>query len=176
MKLKKKFKPRKNEQVRVREVRLIDEKREQLGIFPVWKALQIAKEKDLDLVEVSPNAKPPVCRLLDYGKFLYSQQKEEHKSRGKKILVKQVRISPRIGPHDIEFKTKQIEKFVKKGHRVEVEIFLRGREKAHMDLARKKLEDFIALTKDFAEKEEEIKKAPRGFMTVLIPKKDAKNA
>ncbi len=175
MKPKKKFRPRKNEQIRVPEVRFIDEKGKQLGIFPLWKALKLAKEKELDLVEVAPNAKPPVCRLLDYGKFLYNQQKEEQKSRSKKILVKQIRISPRTGSHDLEFKARQIEKFIKKGYRVEVEIFLKGREKAHQDLARKKFEDFIALTKDFAEKEEEIKKVPQGFITVLISKKDAKN-
>ena len=168
--------PRKNEQIRIPEVRLIDENGKQLGIFPTWKALKLAEERGFDLIEVAPQIKPPVCRLLDYGKFMYQKQKEEQKSKAKRIEVKEISISPRIGAHDIEFKIRQIEKFIKKGDRVNVEIFLKGREKAHRDLARRKLEEFIVLTKDFAEQEEEIKKIPSGFMTILIPKKDVKNA
>lgn len=168
-----KFRNRKNGEIRVPEVRLIDETGKQLGIFPTWKALNIAKEKSFDLVEVAPGVRPPVCRIMDFGKFLYSQQKEERKTKAKKILVKKIQIKSRTGEHDLEFKVRQIEKFIKKGFRVETSIFLRGREKAHLDLAKEKLEEFIARTKDFAAQEEEIKKTPSGFSTILIPKKDA---
>lgn len=134
-------------------------------------ALAIAKERFLDLVEIAPNAKPPVCRIMDYGKFQYQQSKQDrvNKSKQKKIDIKGIRIGLKTDSHDLEFKKDQAEKFLKKGNKVKLEIFLRGREKTQQDLARKNLEEFISTIHSPFKFEQEIKRFPGGFNAIIIP-------
>ena len=125
-----------NEQIRVREVRLIDDLGEQKGIVPTIEALRMAKEKDLDLVEVSPNANPPVCKILDYGKYRFEQEKKlrESKKNQKVLKLKEIRMQPKIGPGDLDTKAKHVQEFLEEGNKVKVTISFRGRELAHTEL------------------------------------------
>lgn len=126
-----------NQRIRAREVRVIDEAGTQLGIMDIRDALRAADEKDLDLVEVAPNANPPVCRLMDYGKYLYEKQKRERESRKsqKQIEIKEVRLRPKTGEHDIQVVLTKARKFLKDGAKVRVRIRFRGREIVHRDVA-----------------------------------------
>lgn len=121
---------------------MIDAEGRQLGVLPIREALAIAGEKDLDLVEVAPNAAPPVCRLMDYGKYLYEKQKRERESRKaqKQIEVKEVRLRPKTDEHDIQVVLTKIRKFVKEGAKVRVRIRFRGREIYHPDVAQELLQ------------------------------------
>jgi translation initiation factor IF-3 len=134
--------PRINETIRVREVRLIDEEGNQLGIVPTPEARKRAEEVGLDLVEVAPQAKPPVCKLLDYGKYKFEQEKKNRESKKKQKLVKmkEIRMQPKIEEHDLQFKTKHIREFLDEGNKVKVTIRFRGREMAHTELGRDVLE------------------------------------
>ncbi|KKR21950.1 MAG: Translation initiation factor IF-3 [Candidatus Moranbacteria bacterium GW2011_GWA2_39_41] len=134
-------------------------------------ALQIAREQDLDLVEIAPMAKPPVCKIMDYGKYQYQQSRLDrvNKAKQKKIDIKGIRIGFRTDTHDLEVKKDMAEKFLTKGQKVKVEIFLRGREKAHQDLARKNLEDFLKTITVPFKLDQEVKRYPSGFNAVLTP-------
>lgn len=125
-----------NEMIRVREVRLIDDEGNQKGIVPTLEALKLAKEKDLDLVEVSPNANPPVCKILDYGKYRFEQEKKlrESKKNQKVLKLKEIRMQPKIGPGDLDTKAKHVQEFLDEGDKVKVTIRFRGRELAHTEL------------------------------------------
>jgi len=125
-----------NENIRVREVRLIDDEGNQLGIVPTAEALKLAKEKDLDLVEVSPNANPPVCKILDYGKYRFEQEKKlrDSKKNQKVLKLKEIRMQPKIGSGDLDTKAKHIQEFLDEGDKVKVTIRFRGRELAHTEL------------------------------------------
>ena len=125
-----------NENIRVREVRLIDDEGNQLGIVPTLEALKIAKDKDLDLVEVSPNANPPVCKILDYGKYRFEQEKKlrDSKKNQKVLKLKEIRMQPKIGSGDLDTKAKHIQEFLNEGDKVKVTIRFRGRERAHTEL------------------------------------------
>ena len=127
-----------NERIRIREVRLIDEEGQQIGIIPTREALEMARQRGLDLVEVAPNAVPPVCRLMDYGKFRYEQSRKERESRRHQhvIELKEVRIRPKIDEHDLETKSRQAAKFLDSGDKVKVTVLFRGRELAHPDIGR----------------------------------------
>ncbi|MCC6793339.1 MAG: translation initiation factor IF-3 [Thermomicrobiales bacterium] len=127
-----------NERIRIREVRLIDEAGEQVGIIATRDALEMARERGLDLVEVAPNAIPPVCRLMDYGKFRYEQSRKERDSRRNQHVVelKEVRIRPKIDDHDLETKGRQAAKFLDAGDKVKLTVLFRGREMAHPDIGR----------------------------------------
>ncbi len=127
-----------NERIRIREVRLIDEEGNQVGVIPTFEALQMARERGLDLVEVAPNAMPPVCRLMDYGKFRYEQSRKERESRKHQHVVelKEVRLRPKIDDHDLETKGRQAAKFLDAGDKVKFTILFRGREMAHPDIGR----------------------------------------
>ena len=158
-----------NEQIRSPELVVIDETGANLGVLSREKALELAAERGLDLVELNTAAKPPVARLLDYGKFLYEQQKKEKKKRlGQKGQeLKTVRIKIKTSEHDLGTKARQIEKFLEKGHKVRVEIFLRGRERAFKNLARERLTLFVErLGKDHRVLEP-IKDSPRGLATTI---------
>jgi len=132
-----------NESIRVSPVRLIDENGKNLGIVSLNQALNIAKEKGLDLVEVAPHIKPPVCKIMDYGKYLYEQRKKQRKK--KKDTIKGIRIGLRTAVHDINTKVKQAQKFLEKGYKVKIEVRLKGREKIHKNLANEKLKEFLDL-------------------------------
>lgn len=120
-----------NRQIRIAEVRLIDEKGEQIGVVPTPDALRRAEEAGLDLVEVSPTARPPVCRILDYGKFKYAQKKKERGTGVKASLLKELRVRPAIDKHDLEYRLKQGREFLEEGHKVQVVCIFRGRQMAH---------------------------------------------
>jgi translation initiation factor IF-3 len=127
-----------NERIRIREVRLIDDEGQQVGIVPTREALEMARERGLDLVEVAPNAIPPVCRLMDYGKYRYEQSRKERESRRHQqtVDVKEVRIRPKIDDHDLETKGRRAAKFLDQGDKVKVTVLFRGREMAHPDIGR----------------------------------------
>jgi len=125
-----------NEQIRVREVRLIDDEGNQKGIVPTLEALKMAKERDLDLVEVSPNANPPVCKILDFGKYRFEQEKKlrDSKKNQKVLKLKEIRMQPKIGSGDLDTKAKHVQEFLNEGDKVKVTIRFRGRELAHTEL------------------------------------------
>ena len=125
-----------NEQIRVREVRLIDDKGGQKGIVPTIEALKMAKEQELDLVEVAPQANPPVCKILDYGKYRFEQEKKlrDSKKNQKQLKLKEIRMQPKIGAGDLDFKSKHVQEFLNEGNKVKVTIRFRGRELAHTEL------------------------------------------
>lgn len=125
-----------NEQIRVREVRLIDDEGNQKGIVPILEALQMAKERELDLVEVAPTANPPVCKILDFGKYRFEQEKKlrDSKKNQKVLKIKEIRMQPKIGPGDLDTKAKHVQEFLDEGNKVKVTIRFRGRELAHTEL------------------------------------------
>ncbi|HEX7086404.1 MAG TPA: translation initiation factor IF-3 [Vicinamibacterales bacterium] len=135
-----------NERIRVREVRVIDENGQQLGIMPPPQALAIARQKGLDLVEISPTAVPPVCRIMDYGRYQYQEQKRqrEAKKHQKIIEVKEIKFRPKVDEHDYQFKKKHIERFLAAGDKVKATIFFRGREMAHPEIGRRILDRLIS--------------------------------
>jgi len=134
-----------NEMIRVREVRLIDDEGNQKGIVPTVEALKLAKEKDLDLVEVSPNANPPVCKILDYGKYRFEQEKKlrDAKKNQKVLKLKEIRMQPKIGSGDLDTKAKHVQEFLNEGDKVKVTIRFRGRELAHTDLGYDVLQEVL---------------------------------
>ena len=134
-------------------------------------AMALAKERMLDLVEVSPKAQPPVCRVMDYGKHLYQQSKQLRlaKAKQKKVEIKGVRLGLRTDTHDSDFKRAQSEKFLRQGDKVKIDIVLRGREKAHQDLARKNLQEFISAITVPYKVEDPIKRFPGGFNVIIAP-------
>jgi len=136
-----------------------------------FEALQVAREREIDLVEVAPMANPPVCRIMDYGKFQYQQSKQESasKSKQKKVETKGVRLGVRTDDHDLEFKKNQVEKFLKKGDKIKIDIVLRGREKAHHELARTNLINFLKSISGDYKVEQDIKRFPGGFNVIIIP-------
>jgi translation initiation factor IF-3 len=160
-----------NENIWAREIRVIDEDKGQLGIMSVPEALAMAREKGLDLVEISPKAVPPVCKIMDFGKFQYQKSKEDrqHKAKQKKSDIKGIRLGVRTDDHDLAFKKSQAEKFLTKGSKVKIEITLRGREKAHQDLARKNLNEFIRNIAIPNKIEQEVKRYPGGFNVIIAP-------
>lgn len=127
-----------NERIRIREVRLIDDEGNQIGVIPTREALEMARERGLDLVEVAPNASPPVCRLMDYGKFRYEQSRKERDSKKNQhvVKVKEVRIEPKIGDHDLETKGRQAARFLESGDKVKLTVLFRGRSITHPELGR----------------------------------------
>lgn len=141
-----------NERIRAREVRLIDENGEMIGVMPPGRALDIARERNLDLVEVSPNALPPVCKLMDYGRFKYEQAKKENEARKnqKTITLKEIRMSPRTDEHDVEVKTRKIQEFLAEGDKVRISVRFRGAEMRHPDIGRKLLDGIADVLKGTA--------------------------
>ncbi len=134
-----------NDRIRVPEVMVIDENGENIGVLKIADALALAESKELDLIEVSPLAQPPVCRLTDYGKFQYQQARSQQKAKSKvkKVETKGVRLSFKIAQHDLEVRQKQADKFLSQGHKVHIELRLKGREKAFRDKAREVIQEFL---------------------------------
>ena len=149
---------------------VIDVQGDNVGQMSKSEALKLAQEKELDLIEISPNANPPVARILDYGKYAYEQQKKDKKTRStqKTQELKQVRIKFKTSDHDLQTKVRQVEKFLEKGNKVRVEIFLRGRERAFKDLAKEKLESFVEKIGGEYRTLDQIKGTPRGFAATII--------
>ncbi|GGE17624.1 translation initiation factor IF-3 [Marinithermofilum abyssi] len=161
-----------NEAIRAREVRLIDAQGNQLGIKPLREALRLAQEAELDLVNVAPQAKPPVCRIMDYGKYRYEQSKREKEARKKQktIQVKEIRFSPSIEEHDVQTKLRNVKKFLKKGDKVKLSIRFRGREITHQELGRSILDRMAEEVKDLGEVERKPKLEGRHMIMILSPK------
>ncbi|MCX7778732.1 MAG: translation initiation factor IF-3 [Patescibacteria group bacterium] len=132
-----------NNQITAPKVRLIDEEGKHLGVFSIEEARRLSQQKNLDLVEISPKETPPVVRIVDFGKFLYETKKKERSIKKRKQEIKGLRLSLRVGRHDLEVKKKQVLKFLEAGQRVKIELVLRGREKTHFDLAKKIIDEFI---------------------------------
>ncbi len=165
-------KARVNEQIRVPFVFLVDADGSVSENMPTEQAIARAREQELDLVEVSPKADPPVCKVLDYGKYLYAEGKKEQqaKSKQKKVETKGIRIRLRTDTHDLEFKRAQAEKFLSRGHKVKIEIILRGRERASVDRAKETLKGFMDSVKATFGVEEDIKRFPGGLHIIIAPK------
>jgi len=161
-----------NHWIKTSPIRLIDENGENVGVIEISKALAMARERGLDLIEIAPNVRPPVCRLMEYGKYQYKKSKEEkdQKNKQKRVEIKGIRISMRTGQHDLETKIKQIEKFFEKGDKIKIEMILKGREKSLFNLAKEKLTQFIELVPSETKIEQEIKSQPRG-LSIVISKK-----
>lgn len=155
---------------------MIGETGEQLGVMPMVKALGIARERGYDLVEVAPQSEPPVCRLLDYGKFKYEQTKKERDARKKQraILLREVRLRPKIGEHDFEFKTRIIRKLLKEGDKVKVSVLFRGREITHPELGRELLTRAAQELGEAAVVEKAPEMVARRMVMILTPAKQTK--
>lgn len=160
-----------NERIRIREVRLIDDQGNQVGIIPTREALEMARERGLDLVEVAPNAVPPVCRLMDYGKFRYEQSRKERESRKSQHVtrVKEVRIEPKIGDHDLETKGRQAARFLEAGDKVKISVLFRGRSITHPELGRELLDQLQEQLKEYGTVEQTPRMEGRTMTMYLAP-------
>ena len=161
-----------NEQIRVREVRLIDDEGEQKGIVPTAEALKMAKERELDLVEVAPTANPPVCKILDYGKYRFEQEKKlrDSKKNQKLLKLKEIRMQPKIGAGDLDFKSKHVQEFLAEGKKVKVTVRFRGRELAHTELGLDVLNEVLKRLGDDYVVEKQPSMEGRFMSMVLNPK------
>lgn len=162
-----------NEQIRDKEVRLIGEDGEQLGIMSARDAYRIAQEAELDLVKIAPGAKPPVCKIIDYGKYKYelTRKEKEAKKKQKIVEVKEVRLSPNIDTNDLNTKVNNAKKFIMKGNKVKVTLRFRGREMAHVQQSRHILDDFSKMVGDIAVIEKPAKLEGRNMSMVLTVKR-----
>ncbi|MGE5558182.1 MAG: translation initiation factor IF-3 [Bacillota bacterium] len=161
-----------NEEIRARETRVISAAGEQLGIMTVRDALKMAQEKGLDLVEVAPTAKPIVCRIMDYGKFRYEQQKKEREAKKKQKIInlKEVRMTPKIEIHDFQVKAKAAHKFLSDGDKVKATIRFRGREIVHAELGQKLLQELLEFVKDVGALEKAARVEGKNMTMILTPK------
>ena len=162
-----------NEQIRDKEIRLIGEDGGQLGIMPTKEALKLAREADLDLVKIAPTAKPPVCKIIDYGKFRYEQSRKEKEARKKQkiVEVKEIRMSPNIEENDMNTKVNAARKFLAKGDKVKVTLRFRGREMAHVQHSKHILDDFAEKLEDVSVVEKAPKMEGRNMFLILAEKK-----
>ncbi len=162
-----------NEQIRDKEVRLVSAEGEQLGIMSSREALKLAQEAELDLVKIAPKANPPVCKIIDYGKYRYEQARKEKeaKKKQKTVELKEVRLSPNIEANDLNTKVNAARKFISKGARVKVSLRFRGREMAHMQNSKHILDDFAAELADIAVVEKAPKLEGRSLSMVLAEKR-----
>lgn len=160
-----------NEDVTAPEVRLIDTNGDQLGIMPVKEALDVAQERGTDLVEVAPNAKPPVCRLMDYGKYLYEAQKRERDARKSqtKVEIKEIRLRPKISDHDLEYRLDNARKFLERGAKVKIRLRFRGREVTHPEVARELMDHVAEVLSDVSEIEKRPSMEGMTMLMVLAP-------
>ena len=162
-----------NEQIRDKEVRLIGPDGEQLGIMSAREAMAKAQEAELDLVKIAPQAKPPVCKIIDYGKYKYelTRKEKEAKKKQKTVEVKEVRLSPNIDTNDLNTKVNNAKKFITKGNKVKVTLRFRGREMAHVQQSKHILDDFAAMLEDVATVEKPAKMEGRNMSMVLTIKR-----
>lgn len=164
-----------NEEIRVREVRVVGDDGEQFGVMALRDALQLAQDRHVDLVEVSPTARPPVCRLMDYGKFKYEQAKRERESRKKQkvVNVKELKMRPAIDEHDFDVKVKNARRFLSDGDKVKCTMVFRGREIVHARLAQDTLSKLAELVADLGAVERAPRVEGRAMIMILAPKKGA---
>jgi translation initiation factor IF-3 len=162
-----------NDRIRISPVRLIDENGDQLGIVATDEARSLASDRGLDLVEVAPNARPPVCRFMDYGKYKYEQARKAREAKKKQhvIQVKEVKLRPKIETHDIEFKLRHAKRFLEEGHKVKFTLMFRGREVTHPELGVRLLEQVKDELEDIGEIESDISHEGRTLTMMMGPKK-----
>ena len=162
-----------NGQIRDKEVRVIAENGDQLGVMPVKEAMKLAQEAELDLVKIAPKAQPPVCKIIDYGKYRYelARKEKEAKKKQKTVEVKEVRISPNIDTNDLNTKVNNAKKFIAKGNKVKVTLRFRGREMAHMQQSKHILDDFAEMLAEVAVVEKPAKLDGRSMSMVLTEKR-----
>lgn len=167
-----------NEEIRDREVRVIDQNGEQLGVLPIRRALELAEEAELDLVKIVPTAKPPVCKLMDYDKYRYEQAKKEREIRKnqKVVSIKEVQLSATIEENDIQTKAKAAVKFLQGGDKVKVSIRFRGRQITHQEIGLAVMQDFVTRVKDVANVERKPMVEGRHMIMILAPKDPSKEA
>jgi translation initiation factor IF-3 len=161
-----------NERIRIKEVRVITQDGTQLGILPIEQALQTAYEQHLDLVEVAPEARPPVCRIMDYGKYRYEQAKKAREAKKKQTIIelKEIKLRPKTEEHDFQFKARHAERFLKEGNKAKVTMMFRGREVIRMDRGKAVLDRFVEALKDVAVVEQAPKVEGRNMTMILAPK------
>jgi translation initiation factor IF-3 len=160
-----------NRQIRISPIRVIDVEGEQVGIIPVEQALAMAEEQGLDLVEVAPLARPPVCRIMDYGKFKYEEQRKAREARKKQqhVQLKEVKMRPGIEDHDFDFKTRHARRFLEEGNKVKLTMMFRGRQMAHPEIGRQVLNKVSELLADIAKVEAGPMMEARAMTMVLTP-------
>jgi len=159
-----------NEQIRITPIRVIGADGNQMGVIPTDQALAAARELDLDLVEVAPNERPPVCRIMDFGKFKYQQKKKHGKSHAHQSKIKEIRFRPKTGEHDIEFKLNQARGFLTHKDKVILSVVFRGREIAHIDEGRRMIDNIIKSLEDIAKVESNPQQQGKRITSVLVPK------
>jgi translation initiation factor IF-3 len=166
--------------IQAREIRVIDDEKKQLGVMPTPQAISLARERGMDLVEIAPQAQPPVCRIMDYGKFLYEEHKREHeaKKHQKQIQIKEIKFRPKISVHDYDFKMKHIRRFIEEGNKVKITVMLRGREKQKPELGQQVLDRVMHDLAGSATQDGSTRKQDWAVSALLIPakpgEKDAK--
>lgn len=162
-----------NQQIRISPVRVIDPEGEQVGILPIEKALETAEELGLDLVEVAPLARPPVCRIMDYGKFRYEEQRKAREARKKqhRVELKEVKLRPGIEDHDFDFKARHARRFLDEGNKVKVTMMFRGRQMAHPEIGREVLERMVTELEDIGKVESAPMMEARSMTMVIAPLK-----
>jgi translation initiation factor IF-3 len=159
--------------IQAREVRVIDDERQALGVMPTVQAIQLARERGLDLVEIAPGAEPPVCKITDYGKFLYEQHKKDHeaKKHQKQIQIKEIKFRPKISIHDYDFKMKHVKRFLGEGNKVKITVMLRGREKQKPELGYQVLDRVLGDVKEMATQDGSARKQDWAVSALLVPTK-----
>ncbi len=164
---------RRNNQIRAKEVRLIDETGKQIGVVSIKEALALAQEKGLDLVEVAPQARPPVCRIMNYSQWIYQKQKKEKAARKKQKAteMKELKFSLRISDNDLQVKLRQLTRFLNEGHKVKINIRLRGRERAHLERVQYLVDRIYEQIEELAVIEKPLEQAGRFFSVIFAPRK-----
>ncbi|MEW5902175.1 MAG: translation initiation factor IF-3 [Acidobacteriota bacterium] len=164
---------RTNEMIHAREIRVIDEEKKQVGILSLPEALALARQKGLDLVEIAAEANPPVCRIMDYGKFLYELHKKEHeaKKHQKQVQLKEIKFRPKISIHDYGFKMRHVQRFLEEGNKVKVTIMIRGRERSKPELAQQLMARILEDAREYGRQDGEMRRQDWAVSTLLVSTK-----
>jgi translation initiation factor IF-3 len=159
--------------IHAKEIRVIDEDKKQVGVMPVPDALALARQKGFDLVEIAPEANPPVCRIMDYGKFLYEQHKKDHeaKKHQKQVQLKEIKFRPKISIHDYTFKMRHVERFLDEGNKVKVTIMIRGRERSKPELAQHLMDRILEDIKEHGRQDGTMRKQDWALSALLVSTK-----
>jgi translation initiation factor IF-3 len=162
--------------IRAREVMVVDPAGKNLGVMPTKEAIELAEDHDLDLVEVAPNGVPPVCKIMDYGKYKYKQSKRDHEAKKKQkiIRVKEIKITPKTDEHDYQVKLKHVFRFLNEGDKAKITVVFRGRQIVHTEFGRDLLDRFVEDTREVAQIEMEPRQEGRNMVLVLSPRKNVR--